>query len=205
MKRAFPFYSWTRKAIPLAIESAVVSGNKVMAYPRLMEEIALANGIETQPGDSFPQDQLFPDWMREKGIGPVGGSAGNYTVVNPSTPALDIFSMMGHPGQSVLDMLNPMARVPLELSQGSTLGKQVPIDNTAGYLAMQAPGLSQTGRVTGAFGVSDAVAGSDQQKLYNLMNLLTGAKATQSGIYQKSAQFDLRDYLSKKAKENRGG
>lgn len=195
MKRVFPFYSWTRKAIPLAIESAIVNGNKVMAYPRLMEEIALANGIDAAPGEQFPDDQLFPEWMRERGIGPVLGGPGSYGVVNPSTPVLDIATMLGHPGQATLDMLNPMARVPLELSQGATLGKQVPIENEAGYLAMQVPGLSQAGRVSGAYGVSDSVANSDEQKMLNLINLLTGAKATQSGIYQKSAQFDLRDYL----------
>jgi hypothetical protein len=195
MKRAFPFYSWTRKAIPLAIESALVSGNKVMAYPRLMEEIALANGIDAPPGDQFPGDQLFPDWMRDRGIGPVFGGPGSYGVVNPSTPALDVFTMLGHPGQTALDMLNPMARVPLEMSQGSTLGKQVPIENNASYLAMQVPGISQAGRVTGAYGVSDSVANSSQQQMFNLLNMLTGAKTTQSGIYQKSAQFDLRDYL----------
>lgn len=195
MKRVFPFYSWTRKAIPLAIESALVNGNKVMAYPRLMEEIALANGIDAPPGEQFPTDQLFPDWMRERGIGPIAGGPGSYLMANPSTPALDIFTMMGHPGQTSLDMLNPLARVPLELAQGSTLGKGVPIENEASYLAMQVPGLSQAGRVTGAYGVSDSVANSSQQQLLNLLNLLTGAKATQSGIYQKSAEFDLRDYI----------
>lgn len=195
MKRVFPFYSWTRKAIPLAIESAIVNGNKVMAYPRLMEEIALANGIDAPPGEQFPGDQLFPEWMQERGIGPVFGGPGSYGVVNPSTPALDIFTMLGHPGQASLDMLNPMARVPLELSQGATLGKQVPIENEASYLAMQVPGLSQAGRVSGSYGVSDAVANSEEQQFLNFINLLTGAKATQSGIYQKSAQFDMRDYL----------
>lgn len=205
MKRVFPFYSWTRKAIPLAIESSVVAGNKVMAYPRLMEEIALANGVDAEPGSQFPGDQLFPDWMRERGIGPVAGGPGSYLMVNPSTPVLDIASMMGHPGQTTLDMLNPMGRVPLELSQGATLGKQVPIENNAEYLAMQVPGLSQAGRVSGAYGTSDAVANSEEQQRLNLINLLFGTKATQSGIYQKSAQFDLRDYLKERAKEQRGG
>lgn len=205
LKRVFPFYSWTRKAIPLAIESALLHGNKVMAYPRLMEAIALSNGIDAPPGEMFPTDQPFTDWMRERGIGPVAGGPGSYLMVNPSTPALDIFTMMGHPGQSALDMLNPFARVPLELSQGATLGKQVPIESTPEYLAQQIPGISQAGRVTGAYGTSKAVAESPEQQRLNLINLLTGGKATQSGIYQKSAQFDIRDYLTQRAKEARGG
>lgn len=203
MKRVFPFYSWTRKAIPLAVESAMVAAPKVMAYPRLMEELAAINGIDQAGNGEFPTDQLIPDWLRERGIGPVAGGPGSYLFINPSTPTLDIGTMLGHPGQSALDMLNPLAKIPLELSQGATLGKQVPIDNQADYLSRQIPGLSQAGRVTGYFGTSDSVAESSEQKRLNLINLILGTKATQSGIYQKSAQFDMRDYLTQKAKENR--
>lgn len=205
MKRIFPFYSWTRKAIPLAIQASLAVPAKVMAYPHLMEGIALSNGITPGQGTigEFPTDQMFPDWLRERGIGPVAGGPGDYTIVNPSTPVLDIMTMLGHPGQTGLDMLNPYAKVPLELMQGATLGKQVPIENEMDYLARQVPGVSHAGRITGYYGTSDSVANSEQQKFYNLLNLLTGAKATQSGIYQKSAQFDLRDYL-KERKEASG-
>ncbi len=198
MKRVFPFYSWTRKAIPLAMESAMVAAPKVMAYPHLMEAIGTAQGIQGEDpttGGAFPSDQMFPDWIRERGIGPVAGGPGSYLVVNPSTPALDIATMIGRPGGTLLDMLNPLAKVPLELSQGATLGKQVPIENEADYLARQIPGISHAGRVSGYYGTSKSVAESDEQRMLNLLNILTGAKATQTGIYQKSAQFDLRDYL----------
>lgn len=200
MKRVFPFYSWTRKAIPLAIQTAIANPAKVMAYPHLMEAIALSNGITPAQGTigEFPTDQMFPDWIRERGIGPVAGGPGNYMVVNPSTPVLDVMTMFGHPGQTGLDMLSPYAKVPLELMQGATLGKQVPIENELDYLARQIPGISHAGRITGYYGTSESVANSENQKLLNLLNLLTGAKATDTGIYQKSAQFDLRDYLREK-------
>jgi hypothetical protein len=206
MKRIFPFYSWTRKAIPLAVEAAMVAGPKVMAYPRLMELIATANDVPGEGGGTggmFPEDQMFPDWIRERGIGPISGEPGSYRVVNPSTPVLDIMTMLGKPGGTALDMLNPLVKVPTELAQGATLGKQVPIENEADYLARQIPGISHAGRVSGYYGTSKSVAESDEQKLMNLINMLTGAKATQTGIYQKSAQFDLRDYLTQKAKAAR--
>lgn len=206
MKRAFPFYSWTRKAIPLAIESAIVASPKVMAYPRLMEALATSNDIEGEGGGTggmFPTDQMFPDWIRERGIGPIAGGPGSYLTVNPSTPVLDIFTMLGKPGGTALDMLNPLVKVPTELAQGATLGKQVPIENEADYLARQIPGISHAGRVSGYYGTSKSVAESDEQRMLNLLNMLTGAKATQTGIYQKSAQFDLRDYLTQKAKAAR--
>lgn len=209
MKRVFPFYSWTRKAIPLAIEASIFAAPKVMAYPRLMEAIALSNGIDPsqQTTDLFPNDQMFPDWVRDRGIGPVLGGAGNYTVVNPSTPVLDIMALLGHPGQSAIDMLNPMAKVPVEMSQGTTLGRNVPIGTTnqqwLDYMAKQVPIVSQAGRGSGQFGVSESTKSEGFPNWTNIINMMTGAKMVDTGKYQKSAQFDLRDYL--KAKKDQQG
>lgn len=200
MKRVFPFYSWTRKAIPLAIEATLFAGPKVMAYPRVMEAIALANGIDPAQGttDMFPNDQMFPDWVRDRGIGPILGGPGSYMTVNPSTPVLDTLTLLGHPGQSQIDMLNPMIKVPIEANQGSTLGRSIPIDSYPDYFAKQIPAVSQIGRASGQFGVSDSTKAEGFPNYTNILNLLTGAKAVNTGKYQKSAQFDLRDYLKQK-------
>lgn len=203
MKRAFPFYSWTRKAIPLAIESTLFAGPKVMAYPRLMEAIALSNGVDPAQSttDPFPTDQMFPDWLRQRGIGPIAGGPGNYTVVNPSTPVIDVLSLLGNPGQSGIDMMNPMAKVPVETMQGYTLGRDIPIDNYPDYFAKQIPAVSQIGRASGQFGVSDSTKAEGFPNYTNILNLLTGLKKVDTGKYQKSAQFDLRDYFKQKAQQ----
>lgn len=206
MKRVFPFYSWTRKAIPLAIESAVFAGPKVMAYPRLMEAIGLANGVDPtqQVTDAFPGDQMFPDWVRNRGIGPIMGGPGSYSVINPSTPVLDIFSMMGQPGQSAIDMLNPIGKVPIETAQGQTLGRGAPIQTNQqwlDYFTKQIPVASQIGRASGQLGVSDSTRAQGFPNWTNILNLLTGAKMVNTGQYQKSAQFDLRDYLKQKGQQ----
>jgi hypothetical protein len=202
MKRVFPFYSWTRKAIPLAIESAIFASPKVMAYPRLMEFIALSNGVEPNgPSDAFPNDQLFPDWLRARGIGPVIGGAGDYTVVNPSTPVLDIMTMLGQPGTSGIDFMNPIMKVPIETMQGQTLGRNVPIDNYSDYFAKQIPVVSHAGRASGQFGVSDSTKAEGFPNWTNVLNMLTGAKMVDTGKYQKSGQFDVREYLRKAAEQ----
>lgn len=209
MKRALPFYSWTRKSIPLAIESVIFNGPKVMAYPRLMEAIGLANGNDPsqQITDPFPTDQMFPDWLRDRGIGPIMGGAGNYSVINPSTPVLDTLTLLGHPGQSSLDMMNPMLKVPIETMQGQTLGRSVPIGTSnqawMDYAAKQIPVVSQAGRASGQFGVSDSTKDEGFPNWTNILNLLTGAKKVDSGKYQKSAQFDIREYL-KAMKDQQG-
>jgi len=175
----------------------------VMAYPHLMEAIALSNGIDPNQGttDLFPNDQMFPDWLRDRGIGPILGGAGNYTVINPSTPILDTLTLLGHPGQSSIDMLNPMMKVPIESAQGTTLGRNVPIENYPDYLAKQIPVVAQLGRASGQFGVSDSTKAEGFPNYTNILNLLTGLKKVDTGKYQKSAQFDLRDYLKQKAQQ----
>jgi hypothetical protein len=206
MKRVFPFYSWTRKAIPLAIESTLFNGNKVMAYPRLMEAIGLINGVEPTQSvtDPFPSDQMFPDWLRTRGIGPIAGSAGNYLDVNPSTPVLDVLSQVGSPGDTAIQMMNPMGKVPIEVAQGETLGQKVPIQGDQewlDYFTKQVPVASQLGRASGVAGVSDSTKAEGFPNWNNILNLLTGAKAVNTGKYQRSAQFDLRDYFRQKASQ----
>jgi hypothetical protein len=205
MKRIFPFYSWTRKAIPLAIESAVFNAPKVMAYPRLMEAIGLANGVDPnqQIRDPFPNDQMFPDWLRNRGIGPIAGGPGNYLVANPSTPVLDVLAQLGNPGQTGIDMLNPLVKVPIETAQGQTLGDaSQPLQTNQqwmDYFAKQIPVVSTAGRVSGQIGVSNSTRQEGFPNNTNLINALTGLKMVNTGKYQKSAQFDLRDYFKQKA------
>jgi hypothetical protein len=207
MKRIFPFYSWTRKAIPLAIESAIFAGPKVMAYPRLMEAIGLANGVDPNQSvtDPFPHDQMFPDWLRARGIGPIAGGPGSYTVVNPSTPILDVLSQIGQPGQTSIDMLNPLVKVPIETAQSQTLGSaSQPLTTNqqwVDYFTKQIPVVSQAGRVSGQIGVSNSTRQEGFPNITNLINMITGAKMVDTGKYQKSAQFDLRDYFRQKAQQ----
>lgn len=201
MKRVFPFYSWTRKSIPLAIESAIIAGPKVMAYPRVMEALAIANGVESEagPNEFFPTDQMFPDWLRDRGIGPISGSAGSYNYFNPSTPVLDTMSLLGHPGTSALDMLNPLAKVPLETASGHTLSHGIPIeDDYPNYLMKQIPAVSHVGRASGQYAVSDSTKEQGFPNQTNIQNILFGLRGADTEKYQRSAQFDLRDYFKKK-------
>jgi hypothetical protein len=196
MRRVFPFYSWTRKALPLVIESMVATPGKVMAIPKANYLLQNALGIQTGPiSDPFPYDQLFPDWIREKGIGPMFGESGSYTVVNPGNPTMDITAQLNHPGKMGLSMLNPAARIPFEVASGTDIQTGAPIEDMD-YAYKQVPGVSHLGRLTGEFGVSDTTKETSQgYNLQNIANLLTALGIQNTGPYQKSAGFDLREYL----------
>jgi hypothetical protein len=208
MRRVFPFYSWTRKAIPLIIESMVATPGKTMVIPKGNYLLQNMLGIQTGPmSDPFPYDQLFPDWIREKGIGPIGspdsmltgvlGGDPGYSVINPGNPTMDTISQLNNPGKMAMGMLNPAARIPIELSTGRDTQTGAPISGTdPDYIAKQLPGISHAGRVTGEFGVSDTTkSNSSGFNMQNIINLITALGAQNTGPYQKSAEFDLREYL----------
>ncbi|MFE1145189.1 hypothetical protein [Streptomyces rochei] len=199
MRRMFPFYSWTRKAFPLIVESLVATPGKAMVYPKGQYLLQNMLGIETGPtlSDPFPVDQLFPDWIREKGIGPIMGGPGDYTVINPSNPTLDIVAQLENPGKSTMGMINPAARIPFELASGTEVQTGAPLEGrTQDYLIKQIPGLSHAGRATGEFGVSETTKeNSSGYNFQNIFNMLTAAGMQNTGPYIKSAEFDLRDYI----------
>lgn len=202
MRRTFPFYSWTRKALPLMVESLVMAPGKVIAYPKFMGGLgeALTGGQGTS--DPFPTDQLFPQWIRDKGIGPVMGTAGNYLILNPSNPTLDLASQFGSPAKGIGSMLNPALRIPAEELTGTEMATGAPITNQADYISKQLPLISTITRLTNV-GIGGPTAKYDKQgggNLTALINLLTAAGALPTGQYQKQAQYDLRDYL-----KNNGG
>jgi hypothetical protein len=167
-------------------------------------------GIQTGPmSDPFPQDQLFPDWIREKGIGPITagdipliggmfGSPDDYTVINPGNPSMDLISQFNNPGKMAMGMINPAARIPIELATGREAQTGAPIDGVTDtdYIVKQIPGLSHAGRATGDFGVSDTTKeNSSGINFQNIFNMLTAMGVQNTKPYVKSAEFDLRDYL----------
>jgi len=215
LRRVIPFYSWMRKATPLVIEGAIMRPHITLAFPKAMANIQAATGIESEgPGDPFPMDQMFPDWIKEKGIGPIlqpgsglgrdqtwRGNAPGYTIVDPSNPFLDQAQQIGSPTKTILSSLSPGARIPIELLTGQTsLG--IPLENieggTPGYLAQQIPAVGIGARLTGA---------TRDNEPYNpeqLINWLTGAGVTGTGPYKGQAQVEIRQALAELAKKNRG-
>lgn len=202
MKRMFPFYSWTRKAIPLMIESLVMAPGKVAAYPKAMG--ALSQGLTGGQGtsDPFPVDQLFPQWIRDKGIGPILGAAGNYTIVNPSNPTLDLASEFSSPMKGIGSMLNPALKIPAEQLTKTEMSSGAPITSQADYWTKQVPIVSTVGRLTNV-GLGGPTAKGNKQGLGNstaLINLLTALGILNTGQYQTQAQYEEKAYV-----KNNGG
>lgn len=215
LRRVIPFYSWLRKATPLVIEGAVMRPQVTMLYPKAMADLQIATGIESEgPGDPFPMDQMFPEWLKEKGIGPVlqpgsglgrdetwRGETPGYTIINPSNPFLDQLQQIGSPQKTLLSSLSPGARIPIELLMGRTsLG--IPLEEqeggVPGYLAQQIPAVGIGARISGL---------TRDNEPYNpeqLINWLTALGVTGTGPYQYQSREEIRQLLADMARNNRG-
>jgi hypothetical protein len=170
---------------------------KVAVYPKVQGGIQQILNPEEDVNwaDPFPVDQLFPDWIREKGIGPLSGN----TIINPSNPTLDMTAQFSDPLKGLGQMLNPAGRIPAELITGTEASTGAPINSYADYATKQLPGVSTVGRVTNV-GLGGPTAKFDSQGFNEnaLINLLTAGGKLDTGPYEKQGQFDLRAYLKEK-------
>lgn len=217
LRRIIPFYSWLRKSTPLVIEGAVMRPHITMAYPKMMSNMQELTGIETEgPADPFPVDAMFPEWIKEKGIGPVippeSGAAGigrqetwkgetpGYVIVNPTNPFTDQVAELGNPKKSALSSITPFISLPVELSQDrSSLG--IPISEmeggTPGYLAQQVPPVGIAARVSGL------TRPHEPYHPEQLINWLTSAGVTGTGPYEQQANFEINELLEQMARRER--
>lgn len=218
-RRVFPFYSWTRKAIPLVLEGMVMDPKKILMYPMVTSSIQESQGIDSSVGDPWPDDQLFPDWLASNVIGPTipwessfakaiarSDAEVGYGVVNPGNPATDILDQFASdPVGGIGNSLSPFAKIPAEILTGHEIQTHAPIKDKTDYINKNIPMLSTASRLSnGAIGAGvlegGDLKGTKETSPFNpsaLINYLTGAGILDTGRYKKSAEFDLKARLAK--------
>jgi hypothetical protein len=172
MRNIIPFYSWQRKSVPLLFQTMAQRPSKILMYPRATFAAQQSLGIEAEsPYDPFPYDQLFPDWMRAGGIGPIGdpqsdnvvskffgrlgryaetpqGDPVGYSVVNPGNPFNDFVNHTFGIGDreavahGVSSPLTPLFNIPKEFLTGTTFSG-APIAESEGGQGYEAWTASQ--------------------------------------------------------------
>ena len=222
LRRLMPFYSWTRKAIPLLVEGAVTRPGRIVGPDKFAQALQGMMGIDAPSRDDpFPYDQLFPDWIKEKGIGPIAahgmagipgfiaslsrstpgytGEPSGYTVVNPSNPFIDAvaqFGGMGNPSdplKGIGQLAHPAFKIPFELIQGRTLN-DVPIE-PGRYAAENIPIAAMLERITNV-GLGGLTKRGQEEGFGNieaLLNLISALGIQGTGPYIKTSEFQERD------------
>lgn len=143
-KRIAPFYTWTRKNLPLQIRMLAVRPGRFAAFPKFAFEMEAAAGGEER--------DIIPDWLSDNMAIAFPGGQGLYYV--PQIGAADLNKLM-HPEQFA-GMITPFFKIPAELIMGKDMftgadirggsHERVPISNpAAGFL--KAVGLGDMANV----------------------------------------------------------
>lgn len=124
---AVPFYTWLRKNLPLQMESLVSQPQKFAHVGKVVGEV---EETAEEKGISIPKGHR-PDWLQKLDAVqfPLTTSTGEKVLFNPDLPYQDLnllpsaavgegkFAQAGSDiGNSLISMLNPAAKIPLELS-----------------------------------------------------------------------------------------
>jgi len=126
LKRMVPFYTWTRKNIPLQIKSLIQKPSKVATLEHVRHAISNSSGLDDDQRGNM-DTILFPEWRtrrmwfhREKPDGVVeiwDGVGTGFEDLSPIT----------HPTEFIT-MLHPALRMPLELPQNHEFIRNAPMD-----------------------------------------------------------------------------
>ena len=152
MRRIFPFYSWFKPATVALVEASVMHPARTLTtIPKASYNLGIAMGIDPYSVYyPFPTDQMFPSFLTEEGTGPQFDIAGRYISIQPGFANLDIYNTFaGGPVEGAIQMINPYARVPMELLAGSRLGTQAPIRDFSDYIDSSIPGVNYMSNITG--------------------------------------------------------
>lgn len=214
MRRIMPFYTWMRKSLPLLLEGLVMNPGKAVIPAKVFDAIQESQGIETPNGryDPFPVDQMFPEWLRAEGVGPISMPDGFLSGVSNQSPEgyamagmglnplSSLIAQMESPGKTTLSSITPALKIPMEILTGreSFTGEPISgIDARPGafqeYVGQQIPGFNAIQGITGItpFGTeTKRSVTSDQAGLEALLNWLTAGGIKGTGPYVKQARFE---------------
>lgn len=151
MRRGIPFYSWMRGILPGAIEATIKHPGRFMVAPKASYNLAVAMGIDPESlSNPFPEDQLFPSFIREDALGPQFLLGEDYIRMNPGVATLDILGTFGPGiGQGIISSLNPMFKLPFEINNMTRLDTGAKIHDVSDYIDSQIPNIGPISNITG--------------------------------------------------------
>jgi len=112
IRRIVPFYTWTRKNLPLQIEMMLENPKVMLRYANAKKSIE----------ETSPDEDVYPDWFNNALSirTPFKGQSGSSVYYQVDAPFKDIGGLANPataPGK-LLEMANPLFKTPIELKMG---------------------------------------------------------------------------------------
>lgn len=110
-KRLFPFYTWTRKNMPLQVAMLIHEPRKFSLIPKVKK--AIENSMDDEPMDP----SLLPEWLREAYpiyFGSDGNGTQRFFKLEGWLPSVDI-NKLARPQEIPVELASPLFKTPIEL------------------------------------------------------------------------------------------
>ena len=129
VKKIVPFYTWTRKSLPLVAEQFMMKPYKFNRYRMAIDAIS---------EDDWSDFGLVPDWMVRQGAVPLGHKfAGEHMWMIPDLPMRGFYELINTPtradmspierigalGEAMSSMVSPLIKAPIELLTNRNIWK----------------------------------------------------------------------------------
>ncbi len=111
LKRIFPFYTWTRKNIPLQIEHLITNTEKFAAIPKVIKQIE--SGIIEPKTEKYLSSYIsenIPVRIRQNEEGNT-----EYFLLGNWLPSAQAIDFLSNPFDNIVSMATPFVKVPIEL------------------------------------------------------------------------------------------
>ena len=118
LRTFIPFYTYTRKELPLLLEHTLTNPGKIVAPMKAGSAVETMLGVEKDPDDPFPGiDGLVPEYLKDQQI----IQKGNNEIFTPGLPT-DMLGSMGPRSfvKTQAGNLAPWLKGPLELGTGKS-------------------------------------------------------------------------------------
>jgi hypothetical protein len=147
-----PFYAWNRLMLPQVLGMIADNPGRFMILPKASYNLAVSLGVDPQSlQNPFPDDQLFPEFVKSQLLGPVFTINGKYFSLAPGFSQVDVLdTFFGDPGAELPGMVSPFLRIPAELMSGSKWGSQSKIKDLSDYVDSNLPLVNYLSNFTGA-------------------------------------------------------
>lgn len=202
MKRIFPFYTWTRKNLPLQVQQLIQQPGKVATVQKVRQN------IEKNVSGEKLDERFLPDYIKDSVPVFLGGDKDttSYLRLSGYLPTAQLSDLM-RPLEATKNLITPLAKTPLELSANYSTFFEKPIERFPGetkekfgirvsakqeYILNQIRPLSEVEKLLG-FKTYDQTSG-----MMRLRNWLIGkTDSLNTDQAKRSYEFHRRDLLGK--------
>ena len=116
-KRVFPFYTWTRKNIPLQLEQLIVQPEKYAAIPKIIQ--AIESKTPAPKSEKYLSQYIKENIPVRIGTDKKGNT--QYFLMGNWLPAAQAVDVLSQPIDNMIQMLTPFVKTPIEIWANKSL------------------------------------------------------------------------------------